>query len=323
MFARFPLCIYFYRSGSATIGRANQSIYMAKLRTNHSRQRDAGSGMIVKVGVFGTLLAGLYFVFNYFTGGDLSPDNSEETYLAEEYYLPSSSGQILEYKHYFLSYNEEHEQAEWVAYILTRENLSKPWNKRSDNFLPDSRVQTGSADLYDYRGSGYDRGHLVPAADMAFDAEAMQETFLMSNITPQARNFNKGIWRELEELTRNWAKRNEALYVVTGPVLSQAPKGTIGDNNVSVPAAYFKVLLDLTEPELKGIGFLLPNQVSFEPLYQYARTIDEIEEQTGLDFFADLMPDDLEAELEGNVNLDLWEFSKQKHDLRVEKWNTQ
>lgn len=296
---------------------------MAKFRTNHARQRDAGSGTIVKVGIFGALLGGLYFVFNYFTGTDFSQPDTDEPYQAEAYYLPNSSGQIISYKHYTLSYNEEHEQAEWVAYILSRENLEKPWNKRSDNFLPDERVKSGSADLYDYRGSGYDRGHLVPAADMAFDAEAMQQTFLMSNISPQARNFNKGIWRELEELTRNWAKRAGALYVVTGPVLSQQPKDRIGDNRVSVPVAYYKVLLDLTDPELKGIGFLLPNQVSFEPLYKYATSIDEIEEQTGIDFFPQLMPDELEAELEGNYNLDLWEFSKQKHDLRVEKWNTQ
>ncbi|PHN08411.1 DNA/RNA non-specific endonuclease [Flavilitoribacter nigricans] len=294
---------------------------MAKLRTNHARQAKGSSGMIVKVGLFGAIIGGLYFVFNYFTGADLTPPDTGETYHAESYYLPSSTGQVIEYRDYVISYNEDHEQAEWVAYILTRENLEKPWNKRSDNFMPDSRVKTGSATPNDYRGSGYDRGHLVPAADMAYDAAAMEETFLMSNISPQSRNFNKGIWRELEELTRDWAKKFDELYVVTGPVLSQEPKGYIGENEVSVPTAYFKVLLDLAEPEQKGIGFIIPNQVSFEPLYDFVASIDQVEELTGIDFYPDLMPKELEQQLEGNYNLDLWQFSKQKYDKRIEQWN--
>lgn len=291
---------------------------MAKLRTNHARQEKASGGMIVKVGLLGAILGGLYFVFDFFSG---SEPEATETYHAEAYYLPSSSGQIIEYRDYVLSYNEEHEQAEWVAYILTRENLEKPWNKRSDNFIPDDRVNTGSATPNDYRGSGYDRGHLVPAADMAYDPEAMEETFRMSNISPQSRNFNKGIWRELEELTRDWAKKFNTLYVVTGPVLSQEPKGYIGENEVSVPTAFFKVLLDLEEPEQKAIAFLIPNQVSFEPLYEFVTTVDRVEELTGIDFFPELMPDDLEQSLEADYNLDLWQFSKQKFDLRVERWN--
>ena len=153
--------------------------------------------------------------------------------------------------------------------------------------------------------------------------QAIDETFLMSNISPQAGNFNKGIWRELEELARSWAKANGELYVVTGPVLALKPKGTIGDNEVSVPAAYFKVLLDAEEPQVKGIGFLIPNEVRFEPLYKFAVSIDRVEEVTGLDFFGKLLPAKVEEEVEGNLNLDLWEFSKSKFQERIEKWNNQ
>lgn len=294
---------------------------MAKLRTNHARQEKASSGMIVKVGLFGAILGGLFYVFNFFTGGETTTSDTGTAYRAEAYYLPSSSGQVIEYRDYVLSYSEEHEQAEWVAYVLTRKNLDKPWNKRSDNFIPDERVTTGSATPTDYRGSGYDRGHLVPAADMAYDLKSMEETFLMSNISPQARNFNQGIWRELEELTRDWAKKFDELYIVTGPVLSQQPKGYIGENEVSVPTAYFKVLLDLAEPEQKAIAFVIPNQVSFEPLYDFTASVDEVEDLTGINFFSELMPEDLEASLESSYNLDLWRFSKQKYDKRVEEWN--
>ena len=302
---------------------------MAKLRRNHANQSKQSGGMIARVGIFGAIIGGLYFLFNFFSGGDApaidwATEEEPGAYAGEEHFLPSPvrGSEIYYYKDYAISYNEDFEQADWVAYILTRENLSKPWSERIDNFRPDPAISSGSATPNDYRGSGYDRGHMVPAADMAYDSEAMDETFLMSNISPQSRNFNQGIWRELEELTRDWAKKFGRLYVVSGPVLSQEPKGYIGkDNDVAVPVAYFKVLLDLDEPEQKGIAFLLDNEVNYEPLYKFTTSIDAIEELTGIDFFEDFMPAELEAELEGNFNKDLWPFSKRKFDLRVEKWN--
>lgn len=284
--------------------------------------------MIAKVGIFGAIIGGLYFLFNFFSGGEGPKIDWEQdepsVYAGEEHFLPAGirGSQVYHYQHYSLSYNEDFEQADWVAYILTRDQLQQPWAERVDNFRPDPTIGSGSATPNDYRGSGYDRGHMVPAADMAFDASAMDETFLMSNISPQARNFNQGIWRELEELTRDWAKKFGRLYVVSGPVLSEQPKGYIGrENEVAVPVAYFKVLLDLDNPEQKGIAFLLDNEVNYEPLYKFTTSIDEVEALTGIDFFPDFMPDDLEAELEGNFNKDLWPFSKRKFDLRVEKWN--
>jgi endonuclease G len=294
---------------------------MSKFKTNHSRQGGgASAGMIVRVGLFGAIVGGLFFLFNLFMG------HTDEGFVRGEgeYYLPTSTtGAVVRHQHFTLSYSEAHEQAEWVAYRLTREELNEPWVNRTNNFMPDPKVPTGSAMPDDYRHSGYDRGHLLPAADRAFSEAAMSETFYMSNISPQASNFNKGIWRELEELVRSWAKRDKELYVVTGPVLTQPIKGKIGENQVSVPAAYYKVLLDLEEPIVKGIGFIIPNEVSFEPLHTFAVSIDEVEELTGIDFFSELMPKALEAEVEGSFNLDLWEFSVQKHRQRIEKWNQQ
>ena len=298
---------------------------MAKFRTNHSKQtRGTSSNMVARVGLFGAIIGGLFFLFNQFMGSggaEVITDHDNANY-ADEYFLPTSTtGAVVHHKKYSLSYHEEYEQAEWVAHILTREELNMEWGERNDNFRPDPQIKTGSADLGDYRGSGYDRGHLVPAADMAYNAEAMDETFFLSNISPQSRNFNKGIWRELEELTRNWAKKYKKLYVVTGPVLTEEPKGYIGGNEVAIPTAFFKVLLDISEPELKGIAFVIPNEVSYEPLFKYATSIDKVEELTGIDFFPELISEELAAELEGNFNIDLWEFSKRKYDLRIEKWN--
>ncbi|NUQ23034.1 MAG: DNA/RNA non-specific endonuclease [Saprospiraceae bacterium] len=298
---------------------------MAKFKTNYSRKSGKGSDAIVKVGLFAAIVGGLFYIFNLFTGNNTpATSESSDNYVAEAYYLPTSTtGQLVSRRYYSLSYNEDHEQAEWVAYVLKKEQLDMPWEERSDEFLPDPSVKTGSATPDDYRNSGYDRGHLVPAADMAFNKEALQETFYMSNISPQARNFNKGVWRELEELTRDWARKNKQLYVVTGPVLSETPKSTIGDNEVSVPAAYFKVLLDLTEPEVKAIAFVLPNEISYEPLFKFATSVDKVEALTQIDFFPELMPDDLEDQLESTFNIDLWEFNKKRYDLRIQKWNKQ
>ena len=305
---------------------------MAKFKRNHQKQEKASSGTIVRVGLFAAIISGLFYVFNLFTGnkegGDPITDKTqkEDEYLNNDYdeagfYLPSSTtGNIIKHQYYTLSYSEEHEQAEWVAYVLTRDLLEMPWVDRVDNFMPDPKVKSRSATPDDYRSSGYDRGHLVPVADRSFSVEAMEETFYMSNISPQSRNFNQGIWRELEELTRNWAKKFKKLYIITGPVLSE-PKGRIGDNGVSVPQAYFKVLLDLSEPELKGIAFVLPNRVNYDPLYEFTASIDEVEAITGIDFFPDLMEEEQEAEIEGDFNIDLWPFSKQKYQLRVDKWN--
>lgn len=290
---------------------------MTSYRNNNQRSNNNGS--IAKMGIFAVIISALIFFFNrFYSNTSQALDPSIENVDTEIFdFLPiGSSGQIVYNPYFALSYSDKYEQAEWVAYELTAENLNQNWVERADEFLPDDRIKNGSATLDDYRNSGYDRGHLAPAADMAFDEEAMRYSFLLSNISPQAKNFNKGIWRELEELTRNWAKQNKALYVISGPVLSQNPKGEIG-NGVAVPSAYYKVLLDATEPQFKGVGFIIPNAVSFEPLHKFAVSIDEVEALTGYNFF----PNKEVETLEKDFNLDLWEFSKKKHELRVNKWN--
>jgi endonuclease G len=296
---------------------------MAKLRRNHAQRGAGASGTtIVKVGVFGAILAGLVWVFQQFYG-DASAEGDRIEYAGEAYIAPAgTSGQVIDHGGFLLSYDEEWEQAEWVAYVLERKNLQQEWTERPRDFRSDPNVREGSATDNDYRGSGYDRGHLAPFADFAWNRELAEKTFFLSNISPQARQFNQGVWRELEELTRDWANRFKRLYVVTGPVMTEEPKGTIGrSNRVAVPAAYFKVLLDLDDPEQKGIGFVIPNQISFDPLYDYAMSIDEVEAITGLNFFSELLPVETEAALESSGNPDLWPFSKKKFDRRINSWN--
>jgi endonuclease G len=205
--------------------------------------------------------------------------------LALGYPLAHTGDTILTYTGFHLAYNEQFEQAAWVAYVLTRDEIESGTIERTNNFRSDTSIVTGSASLADYRGSGFDRGHLAPAGDMKWDQLAMSQSFLMSNMSPQLPAFNRGIWRKLETEVRNWALEKDSLYVITGPLFSPADS-LIGKNGVGVPGYYFKVLVDLSPPDHDMIAFLLPNSGSSEDLIQFAITVDSLEQLTAYDFFS-------------------------------------
>jgi endonuclease G len=214
------------------------------------------------------------------------------------------SALIIAHSAYTIQYNEKYEQADWAAYALTSDMLTGA-SGRTDDFRPDPGVPTGSAVPADYQGSGYDKGHLVPANDMTFSPGCMSETFYMSNMSPQVPAFNRGIWKRLEELVRKWAKENGGIYIVTGPVLKDGGFGAIGPGRVAVPKRFFKVILDYREPGLKAVGFILPNRKSDRDPQFYAVPVDIVEEETGLDFFPQL-PDSIEELLESRLELSKW-----------------
>jgi len=142
---------------------------------------------------------------------------------------------------------------------------------------------------------------------MKWSTTAMSESFFMSNMSPQSPGFNRGIWKRVEQLVRNWAVEYEEIHVVTGPVL-KGQFQSIGPNKVSVPEHYYKVVLDYKEPELKGIGLILTNENSDKTLQSFAVTIDRVESVTGIDFFVDL-PDGIEEQVESNLDVSKWSFS--------------
>jgi endonuclease G len=221
-------------------------------------------------------------------------------------YLPTSTtGAIIKHDGYVLSYSEKHEQAEWVAYSLAKNDIVYIDRKRP-YFIEDPKVKTKSADWRNYKKSGYDRGHLCPAADRRASKESYNETFYTSNISPQNHDFNAGIWNKLEQKTRYWAKKYNHLYVISGGILEDNLK-TIGTEKVSVPNQFYKILLDDTAPEIKAIAFLIPNKESNKPLYEFVVSIDEIEKKTGINFFPNL-PDDIEHKLESSSTYKNWSF---------------
>ena len=216
-------------------------------------------------------------------------------------------GEIIRHNGYTLSYNEEHEQPNWVAYELTRNEVVDVQTERIDNFREDKMVSSGSATPADYKKSGYDRGHLAPSRDLTWSFDSMNDSFYMSNMSPQRGEFNRGIWADLEAVVRTNAYESGRLQVVTGPVLTDGPYEKIGKSGVSVPDYYYKVLLDYEQPGLKAIGFILPNEGSDRKLESYAVSVDEVEELTGIDFFPAL-PDDIEEKLESSYRTSLWSF---------------
>ena len=212
---------------------------------------------------------------------------------------------IITHTGYSLAYNEKYEQASWVAYTLTKEKTNQLFS-RTDKFIPDPYVKSGTANNKDYSASGYDRGHLAPAADMGWSSTTMDESFYYSNMSPQVPGFNRGIWKKLEEQVRTWAIENDSIYVVTGPVLTGSLP-SIGANKVAVPKYFYKVILDYTRPEIKGIGFIIQNTPSKEPLQHFAVTIDSVEKFCGIDFFPAL-PDEEETAIERKLCETCWSW---------------
>lgn len=221
-----------------------------------------------------------------------------------DYYPTSTTGAIVIHDNYSLSYNEKYEQAEWVFYEL--KNVKNSGNFKRPYFIYDPKVKTKSADYKNYKNSGYDKGHLCPAADMKFSKEAFDATFYTSNISPQKNEFNGGIWNRLENKTRYWAEKNNEIYVVTGGVLKEGLK-TIGKEKVAVPDYFYKILLSENSGKYKMIAFLMPNEMSSKPLYDYVISVDEIEKMTGIDFFP-ILPDAVEKELEKSSDYKAWSF---------------
>jgi len=239
--------------------------------------------------------------------------NLPEWALTHDWFYPETptTAEVITKTGFSLAYNEAAEQAWWVAYHLTSEELKGTIDRDNFDFDEDAEVNTGSATLKDYKGSGYDRGHLVPAADMKWNANAMQASFLMSNVSPQKHSFNAGIWERLESRFRGWAKRDGSLYIVTGPLLKEKPNNTIGFNQVWVPDSYYKVALSYKKNRWHAAAFIIDQQASGKSLEPYFLTIDEVERQTGLDFFP-AIPDELEEQLESESELSYWFTNSRK-----------
>ena len=217
--------------------------------------------------------------------------------------MHATNDEIVQHVTYTLNYAETYEQAKWVMYKLTKNHLQLNIAKRENNFREDPFVKTGSALPEDYKSSGYDKGHLAPAANMIWSEVTMSESFYMSNISPQVPAFNRGIWKELENYERQWANYFGEIWVVTGPILKNGLP-TIGrKNKISIPEAYFKIIFD--ENDYKMIGFVIPNKAEKQHLVTFVLSVDSIESLTNIKFFP-FFSEKEKKDLKSTIKLEKW-----------------
>lgn len=205
-------------------------------------------------------------------------------------------GILLKRTGYTASYSEYYKNPQWVAWELT-DNETQGEIGRKNKFMPDPDLPEPRVTHQDYTGSGYDRGHMAPAADMKWSEKAMEESFYMSNVCPQNRKLNRDDWGDLEDACRRWAKRYGAIYIACGPIYDTRTPLRIGEHGVAVPDRFFKVILINDPKNPIALGFLFKNEAHHQPLRNYQVTVDKVEGITSLDFFS-LLPDSTEQRIE-------------------------
>lgn len=196
------------------------------------------------------------------------------------------SGEIVQHEGFTLCYNEGLRIPDWVSWTLTREEAEATVASRTDEFLPDPDVKGYCPDTRQYSRSGYDRGHMAPAADMKWSETAMRESFYLTNICPQKKLLNEGLWLELEQRCRVYAKRHGQIDIIAGPITGSHPQ-RIGSEGVAVPEAFFKVMAIETPQGVKAIGFIMPNADldRNDDIFLYSVSVQEVERRTGLTFW--------------------------------------
>lgn len=219
--------------------------------------------------------------------------------------------QMIPYRGFTVNFNPSTHQPNYVVWELLADEAagSEP---RNDQFANDPDI-TDSAYPQDYRYSGYDRGHMAPAGDMKWDSEAMRQSFLMTNICPQASELNRGAWKKLEEKCRLKAKADSAVIIVCGPIFNNPghPSMRLGNTGVDVPDRFFKVVLSPYTDPPQAIGFIMPNGRVEGGMQAAAVSVDSVEAVTGYDFFAAL-PDDIEGPLESRCEFNRWSHIRRR-----------
>ena len=212
------------------------------------------------------------------------------------------SNQVINYHTIRVNYNPSLRIPNCVAYELTATMVDMAdapghESRKNYNYAKDSNVK-GCPENWEYRGSGYSRGHMAPAMDMRWDKTAMTQCFYMTNMCPQDTKLNNDHWRVLEEKVHRWAKRDKRLMVYTGPIMGKHPQ-MIGKNkqNIAVPDAFFKVIY--APDQGRSIAFIYENKPCPGNMSKYAVTVAEVERRTGLKF-SSMIP---------------------KNQCRIEDWN--
>ena len=237
-----------------------------------------------------------------------SPHASKDVYRSCIYGgLPKTAQdlKLLQNKGYLVGYSEKHKDPAWVAYRLFKVE-HPPTLPRPTKFSLDVRT-LARVKTTDYTNTGYDRGHMAPNHAIAtrYGEDAQLETFLLSNICPQKPNLNRKVWEHLEATEADdYANRFEEIWVIDGPIFNDPPEKLPA--GVDVPRAFFKILVDEVAGRPRMLAFIMPQGVKGdEKPRAFLTSVQEIEKETGLDFFSDL-PKEEEQKLEAETARDMW-----------------
>ena len=205
--------------------------------------------------------------------------------------VPACSGperELADRSFYLVCYDSARKVPSWTAHEIVAHRLPTA-TTRPRYFRQDTAARNA-----DYRGSGYSRGHMVPAEDFSWSDEALRSTYVLSNAAPQLQSVNAGVWRELEIAVREIAARSDAAYVFTGPIFAAGVGEFIGEGQVAVPTHTFKIVLALEDGRKTMYAAIVPNAPSARgrSFEQFSTTVEEVERQTGLDFFSALDDDE-------------------------------
>lgn len=211
--------------------------------------------------------------------------------------------ELVKYEGFILSFNAENHTPNWVAWELTGIKTEGVVS-RKNRFWQDPTIY-GCPESSDYSHSGYDRGHMIPAADQKWSTTAMSDCFAMTNICPQDHSLNSGAWATLENKERQWAQRDSSIIIIAGPIYTSNDKTYIGASKVRVPSAFFKVIAAPYLSKPRGIAFVYPNMASPGNMRNYSMPIDTLEKITGFDFLYNL-PDDVETAIESTADFKTW-----------------
>ena len=229
---------------------------------------------------------------------------------------------------YVLDWHPEKKHSRWVAFTFTTTTAARNWNRDNwegaywdgqtwdgDPFQPDPDIPAGErTELSDFRGSGYDRGHLCASADRLFSQDANGQTFYLSNMSPQQSRFNRDDWVVLEGQVQTWGRScaaGDTLFVVKGGTIRDGQVKTRTSSGIAVPRYYFMALLSKMnaggQSTYRAIGFWMEHKSygGNPDLRSWAVSIDELEELTGIDFFCNLS-DAVETTVEQECNPGRW-----------------
>lgn len=207
---------------------------------------------------------------------------------------------VYNYTNHSLSYNTSYRLCSWVSYKLSANQIGN--EDVTIKMTSDPNITFRAAEKKDYKKSGYEAAQFMSSVSVANNKKALEESFYLSNFMPVKPAFNKFVWKGLDELISYWAKDGD-LQIITGPVLTESPYATIGDNKVIVPKTVYKIVYSPSKQE--AVGFLIKSTVARGAFNTFVKPIDEIEEITGIDFLHEL-PDDIENEIEKHSNADNW-----------------